>query len=303
MIEHVQAFIERLFASSELNRLPEAYGGAQIFAKSLMGISRGDDDIFQKFKEVVAPEHLTPVEMWVQSGLPADRGLAARLRIVSIVFPYINQIREAGRRNDQVLPPEVYSVAYNFANPFVDAVLQELVGFFQKRGFQAISGIQSKVYQYLTRQDPFLMYSNWSERHVAFAAGLGTFSLHEGLITEMGCNIRVASVITDAPLKTTDRINDQPYANCLHFANGTCEKCAEKCPAGAITSAGHNKRKCFEYGKKVIREMHQRPFKAILKPRHRKLKGKRRVSYPVGCALCQFDVPCSNKNPVGVFVK
>jgi epoxyqueuosine reductase len=298
MNEQIQAFLEELFASNQLNRLPEKYGGGQVFATPLIGVSRGDDHIFAKFKEVVANEHLTPFEMWVQSGLPDGMNLAARLRIVSIIFPYVRQIREEGKRNDKDMPPEIYCVARNFANPFMDAVLDETVGFFQKYGFRATSGTRSGAYQILSREDPFRRYSNWSERHIAFAAGLGTFSLHEGLISEAGCNIRIASVLTDAPLEVTPRKSDEPYGNCPHYANDTCDECIAKCPTGAITSDGHDKLDCHLYGKKVREEMLRRPFASMLKPHRRRFNGVERTIYSVGCALCQFGVPCMDRNPM-----
>jgi epoxyqueuosine reductase QueG len=297
MNEQARVVLERLFASHNLNRLPEKYGGGRIFAKPLIGVSRGDDHIFQRFKEVVAPEHLTPADMWIQSGLSDDRNIAARLRIVSIVFPYVSKIREEGKKNDKEMPPEIYCVARNFANPFMDAVLKETTLFFRDQGFRATSGILSSVFQIRSIKDPFRIYSNWSERHIAFAAGLGTFSLHEGLITEAGCNIRVASVITDAPLQVTPRTRDEPYANCLHFANGNCGACIPKCPAGAITEDGHNKLTCYLHVRKVREEMYGRPLRPILKPHHRKINGKEEVVYNVGCALCQFGVPCTDRNP------
>ena len=127
-----------------------------------------------------------------------------------------------------------------------------------------------------------------------------TFSLHEGLITETGCNIRLASLITDAPLEITPRLSDEPYSNCLHFAKGACGSCIAKCPAGAITEKGHDKQKCFLYGRKVREEMHSRPLKSILKPHHQTVNGEDRTIYPVGCALRQFGVPCTDENPTNV---
>ena len=93
MNEQVHAFLRRLFNSSALNRLPESFGGGRFYAEPLIGVARGDDPVFEKFKIVVLPEHLTPAEMWTQSGLPGENNLAARLRIVSIVFPYSSEIR------------------------------------------------------------------------------------------------------------------------------------------------------------------------------------------------------------------
>jgi len=73
-----------------------------------------------------------------------------------------------------------------------------------------------------------------------------------------------------------------------------------KCPAAAITEEGHDKHKCSLYNRKVSQEMQTRPVKSMLKPQHRRVNGETRISYPVGCALCQFGVPCTDKNPVNV---
>jgi len=40
--------------------------------------------------------------------------------------------------------------------------------------------------------------TNWSQRHIAYAAGLGTFSLNDGFITTKGMAMRCGSVVTDA---------------------------------------------------------------------------------------------------------
>ena len=268
MNKQLKLFLDGVFASHELNRLPQMFGGGQIFSAPLIGVSCGDDDIFGRFKDIIGPEHLTPSEMWTQSGFQEDKNLANRLRILSVVFPYLGIIREEGEKNKEDVPPEIYCVARNFANQFLDAVLEQIVGYIRTKGFRAISGVKSDAFQILRKETPFRIYSNWSERHIAFASGLGTFSLHEGLITEAGCNIRLASVITDAPLEITPRLSDEPYSNCLHFADGTCGRCMAKCPAAAITEEGHDKQKCSLYNREVGQEMQTRPVKSMLKPQH-----------------------------------
>jgi epoxyqueuosine reductase QueG len=148
-----------------------------------------------------------------------------------------------------------------------------------------------------TKENPVQIYSVWSERHMAFAAGLGTFSLHEGFISQVGCNIRVTSVLTDAPLSVTARKSDDPYANCLFYTTGKCKKCAARCPADAISEQGHDKVKCYLQLKEIEGQMTGR-VKSILKPHLRVIEGRRETSYPVGCAFCQFDVPCMERNPL-----
>ncbi|MHA1342556.1 MAG: hypothetical protein ACTSQG_01100 [Promethearchaeota archaeon] len=301
MIKELKTFLENFFASSSLNRLHENYGGGRIFSNPLIGIAKGDDPIFQKFKEVVAPEHLAPLELWIaenQEPLPASN-----LRVISIVFPYVNKIRKESKNIIRlprvILPAEVYSVGRNYANEFKQETCRQTIKFFREQGFKAISGMLSEAFSIITKGR---FYSTWSERHVAFAAGLGTFSLHEGLITEAGCNIRLASVVTNAPLKITPRKNDDPYANCLYYAKGTCRKCEKNCPGNAITEKGHDKNKCYTYGQKISRKMIQR-IGSILKPHKRHINGEwREQRPPVGCAFCQFNVPCMDKNPMADFL-
>jgi epoxyqueuosine reductase QueG len=294
--QNVRQFLDELFETNALNRLPDRYGAGRIFDTPAFGVAKGDDPIFLKFKEVVGPGHLTPAQMWVQSGLPDTQGLAARLRIVSIIFPYVDRIREESKTAEE-MPAEIYCVGRNFANAFMDEVLEKAVAYFQERGFRATSGMRSPAFQIIVDEEPLKIYSTWSERHMAFAAGLGTFSLHEGFISEIGCNIRITSVITDAPLAVTERKSDDPRANCLFYATGKCQKCARRCPGDAITQEGHDKLKCYLYGQMIQEEMTAR-LKDLLKPHLRHINGEEQWSYPVGCAFCQFDVPCMEQNPL-----
>lgn len=289
MIEIILEFLIDLFSKNKLNRLPESYGGDRIFSNPIIGIAQGDDSIFKKYKEIISPKHLTPEEVWKAAKLPNIED--SNLRILSIVFPFSNQIRSESIKA-RVMPAEIYSIGRNYANEFKIDVMKQTIEFFKKQGFRATAGILS---------DKFNIYpgffSSWSERHIAFAAGLGTFSLHEGFISEVGCNIRLCSVITDAPLRVTTRRNDDPYANCLYYTNGTCRECEKICPADAINEKGHDKKKCWVYGRKVEAEMTKR-LTPILKPHLRRIQGKMIQSYPVGCAFCQFGVPCMDKNPI-----
>ncbi|MFX1452413.1 MAG: hypothetical protein ACFFCM_16355 [Promethearchaeota archaeon] len=297
MNEELKNFLIEFFASSELNRLHENYGGGRIFSDPLIGVADGADPIYQKYKEVVGPEHYTPLEFWTAEGkeiLPASK-----LRVISIVLPFSNEIREGSKNIIDLkrlkLPAEIYSVARNYANAFKKEICLQVIKFLEKKGFNGIAGLISKKFTIIMKGR---FYSNWSERHSAFAAGLGTFSLHEALITEVGCNVRFGSIITDAPFEVTPRKSEDPYGNCLFFAKGTCKKCVEKCPAGAISEKGHDKTKCSFYLQKISRQVNSR-IGSILKPHSRMINGVvRRTAPPTGCAFCQFGVPCMDKNPM-----
>ena len=107
----LQQFLIEWFASSELNLLHENYGGGRIFSEPIIGVARGDDPIIKRFKEVVASEHLSPLELWSFEG-QIDI-LASDLRIVSIIFPYVDKIRKESKNIIElhriVLPAEIYS--------------------------------------------------------------------------------------------------------------------------------------------------------------------------------------------------
>lgn len=124
--------------------------------------------------------------------------------------------------------------------------------------------------------------SCWSERHAAYACGLGTFGLSDGLITPAGKAVRVGSVIVRKRFTPTLRTYKTYNEWCLFQATGKSLACMQRCPAGAISETGHDKAKCKAYIRNVTAvhvEQQQLGF---------------RVN---SCGLCQTKVPCEARNP------
>ena len=114
--------------------------------------------------------------------------------------------------------------------------------------------------------------SNWSERHVAYLCGLGTFGLSKGIITEKGMAGRFMSIIIDKEME----IDERPYTDVYEYCT-KCGACIRRCPANAITmEKGKEHAPCDAWNKKIG---------AMNTPRF-------------GCGLCQVKVPCESKNPV-----
>lgn len=117
----------------------------------------------------------------------------------------------------------------------------------------------------------FRVESAWSERHAAFACGLGTFGLSRGLITERGMAGRFGSLVTAAPLEPTPRAYSGVDEWCTR-----CGACARRCPVGAI-DAGRGKNNalcegwCFEMDA--------------------------RFGLEDACGKCQVRVPCESRRP------
>ena len=145
-------------------------------------------------------------------------------------------------------------------------------------GYLAVAPAVEPYFKTMTNEKG--KYSNWSERHIAYAAGLGTFSLSDGFITDRGIAHRCGSVVTSLVLPVSPRTAINSFSNCLFYVNRKCTACVARCPAGAITENGHNKLKCSEYMDSEI--------------------GYLRKEYNVGvagCGLCQTKVPCEFRNP------
>ena len=128
--------------------------------------------------------------------------------------------------------------------------------------------------------------SKWSQRHIAYAAGLGTFSLNDGFITSKGLAVRCGSIVTNLKLEPSIRPYTHHLANCLFYATDRCGKCILRCPGGAISEKGHDKLKCFQ----MLFEKQ--------KPWIEGAYGKGYIGEYAGCGLCQTGVPCENRIPV-----
>lgn len=130
------------------------------------------------------------------------------------------------------------------------------------------------------KSEKYAFASTWSERHAAYAAGLGTFGISDGLITPLGKAMRTGSVIANIYLEPDEMPYEDHNAYCLFYMKGTCLKCVERCPIGAISKEGHDKYTCQKYIS-MTREY---------VPRHYGFDG-------YGCGFCQTGIPCESGIP------
>lgn len=90
--------------------------------------------------------------------------------------------------------------------------------------------------------DPETLVSNWSHRHLAAIAGLGSFGLNNMLLTEKGCCGRLGSLVTDLEVETAQL----PFVEyCLYKSKGGCGVCLARCVNGALTRDGFDRQKCY----------------------------------------------------------
>ena len=281
---------ELLRAAPE-NRLLD-FPGTRIFDEPIVGVADGDDPLFAVFRRVVGPAHFLPRELLAACCPAAD---LACVRVVAWAFPFAAAVRKSNRAVD--FPSPLYSLARNNGAAWMEQLAGRLAERLQARGWAAV--VPSAREDYTAYRCPELTFSStWSERHAAFAAGLGRFGLSRALLTPVGSNVRLGSLITNLPLPVTPRDGDEHRAPCLASGGKTCGRCIARCPAGAISSAGMDKTRCYEMRRQIRdRCLDEYVGKMHLIPSTVATSGRRNSGYSLGCALCQCGVPCEGTAP------
>ncbi len=272
--------IKRFIREDPGNRL-EKLDGSPIFGEPLVGFVAGNDPIFLQLKEVIGDFHLTPYEVMAkiaeEIGIPVPS--EDEIGVISYILPISKKTRkENASMKDR--PSERWSHTRLFGEEFNQKLQDHLVSLLEEKGYFAVAPEREMGLFRMLVDEKAGWTSTWSQRHVAFAANLGTFGLSDGLITEKGKAHRAGSVIVNQPLDSPQRTIDI-HRDCLYFQNGECKMCIERCPMGAITEEGHDKNKCSEFVLKQI------PI----------IKEKYGIDI-YACGLCQTGVSCEDENPV-----
>jgi epoxyqueuosine reductase len=244
----------------------------------LVGFASGADQIWQQYKEYVGPFHWTPWEVFNQH-CPKESAGAEELSVISWVLPQREAVRKANRRAKRY-PSEEWARIRVYGEEFNVSLRRHVANSLKQVGHAAIAPMLVPNWT-IVKSERFSYASSWSERHAAHAAGLGTFGLCDGLITAKGKAMRAGSVVAKISITPTPRPYSNHRAYCLFFADGTCGKCIDRCPARAITKTGHDKEKCRKH---------------LARSRDYVKKTYKFEGY--GCGLCQVGVPCEAGIPV-----
>ncbi len=282
----LESAIKEYVASSALNRLP-AFGGEPIFDEPLVGFADGDDPIFAQYKVVAGDFHLTPREALEAYFKDGER--PARVSVIAWVLPITRETRVSMRR-ECLIPSLRWNHTRWQGGDFMVALSRCVVGLLEEHGYQAVASNYEAFFA--ERELANGPSSNWSQRHIAYAAGLGTFSLNDGFISPRGISVRCGSVVSNIALPPSPRTYENRLANCLFYKNGSCRRCIERCPAGAISERGHDKIKCQEFVKHEQTE--------ILKRMGRE---EGYMGHYLACGACQTKVPCEDRIPPEVPAK
>jgi len=248
--------------------------GEPAFDAPLVGFSSGADPLYKEFRRHIGDFYFTPLDMF-RAVFTDERAAAEELTVISWIIPSTRKTREeqaARAKHPSERWARTRALGEDFNNHLRRFVVEEL----EKKGIRAFAPLLSTVWS-RSDQGPYAPCSNWSERHAAYAAGLGTFGLCDGLITPVGKAVRVGSVIAKCELEPTQRPYADHHAYCLHFRHNTCRECVGRCPVGALSERGHDKKRCMRYTEHAMN--------AYIK--------KKYGLDTYACGLCQAGVACT----------
>lgn len=248
------------------------------FAEPLIGFASGIDPLFDDYKQHVGPFHWTPLELFELS-FPGSNVMAEELTIISWILPQTDATKSDNREQTK-WPAESWARVRIYGEQFNETLRKQIVSVLQKEGYEAVAPMCSPQWS-RQESEEYGFASTWSERHAAYAAGLGTFGLCDGLITPQGKAMRTGSVVARIQIPPTQRPYSDHHAYCPQFTDGSCGKCIPRCPVGALSESGHDKNTCYKHTSVASRKYTKK---------HYNFEGR-------GCGLCQTNVPCESKIP------
>ena len=128
--------------------------------------------------------------------LPAPK--AEDLSVVSYIMP-ISRITKDDNAAMKESPAERWAQTRLLGEIFSQTFVREIVTYLMERGVLAISPDVTPMFN-KKRYPKVGWASPWSHRHMAYAAGLGTFGMHDFFITEKGCAHRTGSFVVNLKL-------------------------------------------------------------------------------------------------------
>ena len=246
--EHIEAIVARRH---------EECRTATRWLEPFVGFASAVDPLFALAKRAVSPTHAMPSDL-----------LPGATTVIVWFVPFERSVAQSNIPGTAA--SREWAVAYVETNILLAAIGASVVEFLHARGHEASS--PPPTHQF----DRTRLVSDWSHRHAAVAAGLGSFGHHNMLITAAGCCGRLGS------LATTLEVEPDPPREaeaCLHRSGAPCLRCVRRCVNDALHEDGFDRFRCYAMCL-ANGEVHRGLGTADV------------------CGKCLVGVPCSITDPV-----
>lgn len=273
LIQYAAAYTERSPGNfvSAADAISEDLVGMRLYDPPKLAFGSAADEQFLTLKRPEAiGEHFLLPEEW----LPQAK------TVISIFLPFSQQVKLGNARDHQWPSPEWLHARIE-GQAFVNQLARSLVTFLAEAGYRSLAPTLDQRFWSNTsnpdKPNPGNLKiaptytSNWSERHIAFVCGHGTFGLSKGLITKYGVAGRFTSIVTELLIQPDQRDYQELYEYCSF-----CGNCIHNCPVAAIRfETGKSHPPCSDFLDLTLEQY---------KPRY-------------GCGKCQVDVSCESERP------
>ena len=194
------------------------------YGTPLVGFADAMHPYIQNLPSLIGPSHELP-----QNILPDAR------IIIAYFVPFTKELAKSNQEDGSTASP-AWARAYEETNALFLELNEALIDFIHTRA--GLAGVTPTAITF----DQQRLISAWSHRHIAYAAGLGTFGLNNMLLTKQGCCGRFSTVVTNLNLEPDAPL---PEELCLYKKNGKCRACVKHCPTGALTEDGYDRFRCY----------------------------------------------------------
>jgi epoxyqueuosine reductase len=207
-----------------VSRFGKERGCPDYWRPPLVGAVAADDPAIAELSRIVDPEHAAP------------RDLLASARSVIVYFlPFREWVGEENRRSGP-FASRSWAESYTTTNACIAAVNLHIKDCLGRAGHEAATTPATHNF------DEQKLVSRWSHKHLAWAAGLGTFGHHLLLITEAGCCGRLGSLVTSMELPPSNRPGRE---FCLLKAGKRCSACVARCSFDALFKDRFDRHACY----------------------------------------------------------
>ena len=232
---------------------PELKNVKNIWREPVVGFADAKGTYIKSLKTVVSAEHKQPEDFMENPSI-----------VISYFIPFTQELAAINMNVEGNMAAQEWADAYHLTNTMIADISQYVADFLTEMGYRAVPPTDV-----VFNREQIL--SNWSQRHIAYAAGVGTFGINNMLISEKGCCGRYGSAIANIPVEPDKVIEEE---RCLYKRNGSCKKCVQNCFSGALSTEGFDRKKCFEIC----------------------LLNDAKTGQEV-CGKCDIDIPCAFKAP------
>jgi len=192
----------------------------KIWRKPIVSFCSSDD--VERIRRIHC-EHASPYEM-----------LSSARSVIVYFIPFSERVVRSNIAG--VRPSKLWARAYVATNMLIERINERIKRRLENLGYKTVKIPPTHNF------DERTLTSRWSHKHVAYIAGLGTFGIHTMIITEKGCCGRLGSLITEAEFEFGEPMKEEL---CLYKRGVDCLECVKRCPFGALSLEGLDRRRCY----------------------------------------------------------